>query len=1095
MEQVVKRYPRFDISFYTEDDEYHITYDSRKDFSNDFVGESVISLSTKNAMEDDSAVFSFVLAGDVYWDRVLQANDAVILKITPSEEGDQPENPVLLVGMVSEVALEGDYGENSKMYRITGQSFAKAFINFEVGVIQEVSVTLTDIGWLPDDDSGANGALAMSGKNASQMAEQIVDRFIEYMQYKYKKGGLDAFLEWEFDSWVDAEWLNDPTPFINYEGSLKQMLDDITGKPFNELFFDATPEGKCRMTMRRTPFDEADWVRLPTYYATSKDVISESVSISDTEAYSIFNVAIQNMIGYESNDLGSKPRFYRELMNKFGYKKLEVENRYLGTSIGGQEDDDTEDADTKADKNNDKKGEEDKDDTKDEKKEAKTAKADTKKDDKETTSSKSFNDIYALVMGVLQSYSRENVRRKKETVAGKIQKIDKRLTKNISMNICDRYYENGKMTKDDFTLLTNINRENGDRGNGTTKPSYNKVNKWLKENASKADGVTSLKNMMLDEFEMTDAQANSIASTWVQDKGLTSLQYKDVMKSDESTASMDVDGKKLVEFTERLANWYCENPNFYQGDIVVKGSPDYRLGGRLFVQDAQNNELWEYYIESVQHNYSYTSGYTTTLGVTRGLQDGGNARFHNLWGKSQPFEGGYLGEKTLQQLWEEQKAKDAERGQSSGGSSGGGTSGSGGEYTAGAGTQLAVFPIDMINITQGENGGFSHQGSLAMDFVGTSSGYPYNAPFDCECVYTSNAAVVVWQSQKPVKCVDGSVSYVTLMCIHDNNWASNKVGDKKAKGSRLGATGMAGNVTGDHAHFEASKQKWTGWNQNSYGQWCINNQAHMADIFSIKDNISGKQTRIVNGYGYNWRGIDWDDKTGKDKKEGKSKKDAKGGIYSPNIHGALGDYAQIYSNRTKVANPYKGEDTPFIDTSHVGFIERAETPNLPDVLPTVAGSAVAMNAFNFGMQFEKSSGRTVMYDWGSGHYDKYPFDDDIIYIDNSAFIWWCYKQAGITLGGNGYNFSGLSILNDSRLRTIRTFGQKDETIFNDMRVGDILSFTNERGTLGLYAGEGKVLICQGQGNNDGRSTSGITLLTMNQGDWWMRFNGIVKRMK
>lgn len=47
------------------------------------MAESVISLTTKNALEDDSAVFSFVLAGDVYWDRVLNANDAVILKIDP----------------------------------------------------------------------------------------------------------------------------------------------------------------------------------------------------------------------------------------------------------------------------------------------------------------------------------------------------------------------------------------------------------------------------------------------------------------------------------------------------------------------------------------------------------------------------------------------------------------------------------------------------------------------------------------------------------------------------------------------------------------------------------------------------------------------------------------------------------------------------------------------------------------------------------------------------------------------------------------------------------------------------------------------------
>lgn len=88
----------------------------------------------------------------MYWDRVLNANDAVILKIDPDTSSTKKsDNPVLLVGLISEVRLEGDYGENSKMYRITGQSFAKALMQFDLGVIQEVSVVLTDLGWLPDD--------------------------------------------------------------------------------------------------------------------------------------------------------------------------------------------------------------------------------------------------------------------------------------------------------------------------------------------------------------------------------------------------------------------------------------------------------------------------------------------------------------------------------------------------------------------------------------------------------------------------------------------------------------------------------------------------------------------------------------------------------------------------------------------------------------------------------------------------------------------------------------------------------------------------------------------------------------------------------
>lgn len=112
----------------------------------------------------------------------------------------------------------------------------------------------------------------------------------------------------------------DNTPYINYEGSLKQLLDDITAKPFNELFFDATPGNKCRMIMRRTPFDKEDWENLTTYTVTSKEVISESVATNDTEAYSIFNISINNLYGTDSMMLGSKPQVFPALVNKYGYK-------------------------------------------------------------------------------------------------------------------------------------------------------------------------------------------------------------------------------------------------------------------------------------------------------------------------------------------------------------------------------------------------------------------------------------------------------------------------------------------------------------------------------------------------------------------------------------------------------------------------------------------------------------------------------------------------------------------------------------------------------------------------------------------------------
>lgn len=187
-------------------------------------------------------------------------------------------------------------------------------------------------------------------------------------------------------------------------------------------------------------------------------------------------------------------------------------------------------------------------------------------------------------------------------------------------------------------------------------------------------------------------------------------------------------------------------------------------------------------------------------------------------------------------------------------SSPGGSVGSGG-----TGTQLAVFPVrgQGFHITQGENGQFSHMGSLAMDIAMSSSRFPYYAPCDCHVVKQSvGAAAVVWESDRKVKWANGTEDYINFWTIHDWNSANYPVGTRRNKGALIGHSGAAGNAFGDHLHIECARGKFTGSEvRNGSGVWMLQNQVHMYDVFSLTDNTDGRRASVLSGPSYPWKNI------------------------------------------------------------------------------------------------------------------------------------------------------------------------------------------------------------------------------------------------
>lgn len=169
------------------------------------------------------------------------------------------------------------------------------------------------------------------------------------------------------------------------------------------------------------------------------------------------------------------------------------------------------------------------------------------------------------------------------------------------------------------------------------------------------------------------------------------------------------------------------------------------------------------------------------------------------------------------------------------------------------GYQLALFPMDMIHVTQGENGEFSHKGTLCIDFVGTTDKYPYYAPCDCECIGKGDA-YLVWKSSREVMCADGIVRNIVWVNVHEEPLMYD-IGKTLIKGELMGHTGIGGYVTGDHWHFNVIEgSTYNGWDYTPDSR-LAGTELHIYDVFAVNG------VNIVNGYGYPWKTSNYQDGT------------------------------------------------------------------------------------------------------------------------------------------------------------------------------------------------------------------------------------------
>lgn len=171
-----------------------------------------------------------------------------------------------------------------------------------------------------------------------------------------------------------------------------------------------------------------------------------------------------------------------------------------------------------------------------------------------------------------------------------------------------------------------------------------------------------------------------------------------------------------------------------------------------------------------------------------------------------------------------------------------------GQTSVRGGIQDILIPMEFFRCLQGDFEG--NHPSYACDLSGKDTGRDVAyAPCDVVCVATNpnDGNTVWWQSQNKVRFADGTIDYLTMMIIHDNNLDGIYVGAKYNQGQQIAQEGTAGMANGNHLHIEVAKGKFTSkYAKNAKGYYLPKSQA-------IETVCFADGTTFVTSSNWNWK--------------------------------------------------------------------------------------------------------------------------------------------------------------------------------------------------------------------------------------------------
>lgn len=162
-----------------------------------------------------------------------------------------------------------------------------------------------------------------------------------------------------------------------------------------------------------------------------------------------------------------------------------------------------------------------------------------------------------------------------------------------------------------------------------------------------------------------------------------------------------------------------------------------------------------------------------------------------------------------------------------------------GQTSKRGGYEDILFPMEICNITQGDNTG-THKGAYAVDLAGKDTGrdnayMPFTGVIKAIDSPANGNALFI-QSTNKVRFADGTIDYCTVMFVHDNERTGWAVGKTFKQGVQIYTEGTAGKAYGNHIHFEIAKGKFVHmYDLNKYG------------VYELPNNIPVEKACFMDG--------------------------------------------------------------------------------------------------------------------------------------------------------------------------------------------------------------------------------------------------------